>query len=235
MPVWQQTSHICIGVTTALLLTAPQSIFSQAPTPSTSCEQQVLAALDQQAAYSPSGYNLTLIWEPSFASSWSSFGCLTSLHSLTMQGAIPQLPATWANSSSFPALQKLDLSNSQLTGILPPEWGLPGGFPNLLSLNFSNTGLTGPVPAAWGSNGAFARLLNFTLLSSSLLGPLPGDWGALGGWGALQRLEIGSCDVNGDLPAQWGNASAFPSLQSLSLHDMPLSGKLNPCVFSNTV
>ena len=230
-----QLSHIWISLLTVLLLNAPQLILSQVPTPPTACEQQVLAALGQQAAYSPSGYNLTLVWEPSFASSWTSFGCLTSLHSLTMQGAVPQLPATWANSSSFPALQKLDLSNSQLTGTLPPEWGSSAGFPNLLSLDFSNTGLTGPLPAAWGSNGAFPKLVNLMVVGSSLLGSLPAEWGALGGWGALQKLQIGSCDVMGDLPAQWGTATAFLSLQSLDLHDMHVSGELNACVLSSVI
>ena len=207
-----------------LLICLPQLITSQATPPPLTCEQQVLAVLKQQAVYNPSGYDLNLVWEPSFASSWDLLPCLTSVQSLTLTGAMPQLPSTWANTSGFPALQKLDLSNSQLTGILPPEWGLPGGFPALLSLDLGNTGLTGPLPAPWGNNGAFPMLVNLTVVGTRLLGTLPASWGVEGGWALLHRLEIGSCDLTGELPGQWGNASAFPSLMSLSLHDMPLSG-----------
>ena len=133
----------------ALLICLPQLITSQASPPLMTCEQQVLAALNQQAAYNPSGYDLNLVWEPSFASSWDLLPCLTSVQSLTLTGAMPQLPSTWANTSGFPALQKLDLSNSQLTGTLPPEWGLPGGFPALLSLDLGDTGFVHSALACW--------------------------------------------------------------------------------------
>lgn len=216
---------VCTVISTVMLvLQLPLLISSQATPPSASCEQQVLAALRQQAAYNTNGYNLDLVWEPSFASSWNSFGCLNSLHSLRMTGAVPHLPSTWATNSSFLALEKLDFSSSQLTGTLPPEWGSLGGFPALLSLDFSRTGLTGALPAAWGSMNAFPKLVNLTLVDTSLLGSLPAAWGSQGGLRALHRLEIGSCDLVGALPPQWANASAFPTLVSLSLHDMFLTG-----------
>ncbi len=61
--------------------------------------------LGKQDTYSSTGYSLNIVWQPDYATYWNSLGCLDSLVSLSINGTLPNLPAAWAENSSFPLLQ----------------------------------------------------------------------------------------------------------------------------------
>jgi len=63
------------------------------------------SGLGRQEAYSSTGYSLSIVWQPDYDMQWNSLGCLDSLVSLKINGTLPDLPATWAENSSFPLLQ----------------------------------------------------------------------------------------------------------------------------------
>lgn len=63
------------------------------------------AGLGKQEAYSSAGYSLSIVWQPDYNIYWNSLGCLDSLVSLKINGTMPNLPAAWAENSSFPLLQ----------------------------------------------------------------------------------------------------------------------------------
>ena len=61
--------------------------------------------LGEQDIYSSTGYSLNIVWQPDYDVYWNSLGCLDSLVSLNITGTLPNLPAAWAENSSFPLLQ----------------------------------------------------------------------------------------------------------------------------------
>ncbi len=65
----------------------------------------MFTGLGQQGSYVSTGYNLDVVWQPSYDSQWELLGCLSSLVSLKLNGSLPVLPAAWAENSSFPLLQ----------------------------------------------------------------------------------------------------------------------------------
>ncbi len=139
----------------------------------TDCELHVLNLLGWQQLHNPKGYNLAEEM-PSNCSmrTWQSLGCLKALKKLTLTGSLLDLPDSWANTESFPALETLILSSAALGGSLPSSWGQPSAFPKLKSMHLEQTQLTGTLPSAWAQPGAFSRLedlnLSYTLLSGIL-------------------------------------------------------------------
>lgn len=67
----------------------------------------VIAGLGKQETYVSTGYSLELEWQTNYSAQWDSLGCLDSLVSLKLSGSLPNLPAVWAENSSFPLLQVL--------------------------------------------------------------------------------------------------------------------------------
>ncbi|KAL3130219.1 hypothetical protein ABBQ38_008518 [Trebouxia sp. C0009 RCD-2024] len=109
-----------------------------------------------------------------------------SLSSCNLKGSFP------ANfTESFPELQKLDVNNNQLTGLLPPTlpprlwWldlgsnSLSGSLPNAWSgqnlyfLFVGHNNLTGPIPPAWGEPDAMPSVALFYVAGNKLTGTLP--------------------------------------------------------------
>ena len=67
----------------------------------------VIAGLGKQEIYVSTGYSLELEWQSNYSSQWDSLSCLDSLVSLKLSGSLPNLPALWAENSSFLLLQVL--------------------------------------------------------------------------------------------------------------------------------
>ncbi|DBB02052.1 TPA: hypothetical protein ACH3X1_000627 [Trebouxia sp. C0004] len=182
--------------------------------------------LGKQEAYSSKGYSLDLVWQPDYNMYWNSLGCLHSLVSVNINGKLPNLPAAWAETRSFPLLQSLDLSQSTLQGSLPPEWGQPQAFLSLMLLNASFTQLTGPLPSAWGSPDAFLKLTNLSLVHTDITGGLPDTWATPGAWPQLVALQVDQTQISGSLPASWGSPTAWQKLVNLEVLETNLSGSL---------
>ena len=85
---------------------------------------------------------------------------------------IGTLPDSWAN-GSFPSLQLLNLSSSQLAGSLPLSWGQPEAWPNLTQLLLGSTAIRGSLPSLWAAPGAFPSLATLSLDSPSISGTVP--------------------------------------------------------------
>lgn len=136
-----------------------------------SCELHLLDVLGWQPAYNPSGYSISTTTPANLtAESWQALGCLHSLTSLALTGSMPNLPDAWAANGSFPRLQSLTLSASNLEGNLPASWGQPAAFPDLQTLNVSFTQVSGTLPASWAQPEAFPKLLELDLSATDIHG-----------------------------------------------------------------
>lgn len=155
-----------------LTANATASQFAQPPSSST-CELQVLQLLGWQQAYSASGYSVVAEWPSNFsASTWQALGCLQSLVNLTLTGSLPDLPDSWADNGSFPALQIMNFTgpDGNITGSLPSSWAAPIAFPELQVLNLSTTQISGTLPPEWGQPGALSALSELHLAGANLTG-----------------------------------------------------------------
>ena len=151
-------------------MTAPAAAPSTS-SPVQTCELEVLTLLGWQYAYNPAGYSIEAMLPTNCSSqAWQSLGCLEHLTNLTLTGSLPDLPGSWAANGSFPALQAMNFSNTDLVGTLPEVWAQSTAFPQLQLLNFSATGLSGTLPAAWGQAGAFAHLLELHVADTNTSG-----------------------------------------------------------------
>ena len=164
------------------LLTLKAVINAPAAAPSTSspvhtCELEVLTLLGWQHAYDPAGYSIEAVLPTNCSSqTWQSLGCLGHLINLTLTGSLPDLPDSWAANGSFPALQTMNFSNTDLVGTLPEVWAQSTAFPQLQLLNLTMTGLSGTLPAAWGQAGAFAHLLELHVADTNTSGIPASFW-----------------------------------------------------------
>ena len=74
----------------------------------TDCELHILNLLGWQQVYDPKGYTLAEEMPSNCSmSTWQSLGCLKALQNLTLTGSLLDLPDSWADTESFPALETL--------------------------------------------------------------------------------------------------------------------------------
>ena len=145
---------------------------AQPPSRST-CELQVLQLLGWQQAYNASGYAIVAEWPSNCsASTWQALECLQSHVNLTLTGSLPNLPDSWADNGSFPALQIMNFTgpDGNIAGSLPSSWAAPTAFSELQVLNLSTTQLSGTLPPEWGQPGALAALSELHLAGANLTG-----------------------------------------------------------------
>ncbi|CAK9177188.1 unnamed protein product [Ilex paraguariensis] len=187
---------------------------------------------------------------PSLSSNWNSLDpnpCNWSYITCSPQGFVSeiniqslslQLPIP-SNLSSFTHLQKLTISDANLTGTIPADIGDCHSL-NIIDLS-SNT-LVGPIPAAIGD---LQNLEDLILNSNQLTGKIPAELShcqnlrnillfdnRLGGsippeLGQLLSLEVlragGNKDMAGKIPDELGNCG---NLTVLGLADTRISGSL---------
>lgn len=89
-----------------------------------------------------------------------------------MTGSLPDLPDSWADNGSFPALQIINFTGpaGNIAGSLPSSWAAPTAFPELQVLNLSTTQLSGTLPPEWGQPGALSALSELHLAGAYLTG-----------------------------------------------------------------
>ena len=152
---------------------APSASLPEAAPEASACELATLSSLGWQDAFDPAGYEISAVLPPNTTfDTWESLGCLSSLVNLSLAQGVYPLPDAWATNGSFPLLQSLDLSTTDLSGTLPPIWAQPGAFPQLQILNLSFTRLEGTLPREWGQQGAFSSLSQLLLTHTSISGKL---------------------------------------------------------------
>ena len=151
-----------------------------------------------------------------------------------MRGAIPP------ELGNLDKLQRLDLSDNELSGSIPPELG---NLKNLQHLNLSDNELRGFIPPELGNLknlqdlglsanelrgfippelGNLENLQHLRLSFNELCGSIPSE---LGNLGSLQDLSLGRNQLSGSIPPELGNLG---SLQDLSLGRNQLSGAIPP-------
>ncbi|XP_023006262.1 receptor-like protein kinase 2 [Cucurbita maxima] len=171
---------------------------------------------------------------------WTSITC--SSHGFVTEINIISIPLQLpfpSNLSSFPSLQRLVISDANLTGSIPSDIGdcteltlidlssnaLVGTIPttigklqNLEELILNSNQLTGKIPLELTNCKALKNLL---LFDNRLTGGIPSDVGKLG------NLEIlragGNRDISGEIPEEIGNCR---NLTILGLADTGISGSL---------
>ena len=123
-----------------------------------------------------------------------------------MSGEIP------AELGSLSNLERLDLSDNQLSGV-PPELG---SLSNLERLDLSDNQLSGVPPEL----GSLSNLTHLYLHDNQLSGEIPSELGSLSNleWLWLQRNQL-----SGEIPAELGSLS---NLERLDLSDNQLTGPI---------
>jgi len=109
-------------------------------------------------------------------------------------------------------VQELNLSNSNLVGIIPSEIG---NLSNLTRLNLSANSLSGSIPSTIGD---LSNLVQIWLFNNQLSGVLPSEISNLSN---LTHLGLGRNQLTETIPASYGNLN---NLGFLSLKNNQLSG-----------
>ena len=126
---------------------------------------------------------------------------------------LEEIPPELGNLAS---LQRLDLSDTQLSGEIPPELG---NLTSLQVLDLSENALTGEIPSELGK---LASLTGLFLSSNQLSGCIPPELGDLT---SLQKLNLHENQLSGEIPPDLGNLAR---LIWLVLGGNQLSGEIPP-------
>ncbi|KAK1381336.1 Protein kinase domain-containing protein [Heracleum sosnowskyi] len=154
--------------------------------------------------------------------SWTGIRCSEAgrVVSITNDGYVIEDELGKLNFSSFPYLQKLDLSYCKLNGSIPYQIGM---LSKLKYLSLHRNDLSGTLPSSLGN----LTYLEYLYVSSNhLTGFIPSE---LGNLTQLQMLDLSGCKLNGSIPYQIGMLS---KLKDLSLQNNYLTGKI-PSSFGN--
>ncbi len=122
-------------------------------------------------------------------------------------------------------VQRIQLDNLGLVGILPIELGLLSN--SLTQIYLQNNALSGTLPSIWGQD--FQRLRRFQLTNGRLEGTLPSEWGRMT---LLGVVGLGRNRLTGSLPAEWATLGGMASLGTLGLERNELTGSI-PTTWGN--
>ncbi|XP_061375392.1 LRR receptor-like serine/threonine-protein kinase RGI2 [Gastrolobium bilobum] len=140
-------------------------------------------------------------WNPldSTPCKWSYIKCSSEslVTEINIQGVELALPFP-SNISSFPFLQKLVISGTNLSGAISPDIG---NCNELTIIDLSSNSLEGNIPS---SIGKLKKLQDLSLNSNQLTGPIPRE---LGDCANLKNLDIFDNNLSGDLPVELGKLS----------------------------
>ncbi|WVZ09797.1 hypothetical protein V8G54_014327 [Vigna mungo] len=131
----------------------------------------------------------------------SSLGFVTEIN---IQSIPIELPIP-SNLSSFHSLQKLVLSDSNLTGTIPSDIG---DCSSLTVIDLSSNNLVGSIPA---SIGKLQKLQNLSLNSNQLTGRIPVE---LSNCIVLKNLLLFDNQISGTIPPELGKLSQLESLRA---------------------
>ena len=130
---------------------------------------------------------------------------------LSDSGLTGPIPAAWG---ALARLRLLDLSGNKLSGAIPAELGQLG---NLEWLYLNNNQLSGPLPPELGQLG---NLQYWWLFDNQLTGAIPGELGQLRN---LKVLLLFDNQLTGAIPAALGQLA---NLEGLGLGDNQLTGTI---------
>ncbi|KAI3889364.1 hypothetical protein MKX03_024455 [Papaver bracteatum] len=138
--------------------------------------------------------------------------------SLSTNNFVGRIPASLCNLTvgMLPNLQRLYISNNQLTGPIPKQLG---GCSNLLDLDLSRNRLNGSIPNQIGS--LISLQIRLDLSQNELSGQIPSDFGKLN---KLERLNLSYNKLSGSIP------SSFNEMLSLTTVDVSYN-ELTGCSF----
>ncbi|KAF2548322.1 hypothetical protein F2Q70_00022276 [Brassica cretica] len=185
------------------------------PTLSLSSDGQALLSLKRQSLSSSS--SLFSSWDPQDKTPCSWYGITCSADNRVISVSIPD---TFLNLSSIPdlsslsSLQFLNLSSTNLSGLIPPSFGK---LTHLRLLDLSSNALSGPIPSELGRLSSLQFLI---LNANKLSGSIPSQISNLF---ALQVLCLQDNLLNGSIPSK---LFSLKRLSKLLLLGNSLSGGL---------
>ncbi|KAI3889366.1 hypothetical protein MKX03_024457, partial [Papaver bracteatum] len=135
---------------------------------------------------------------------------------LSTNNFVGRIPASLCNLTvgMLPNLQRLYISNNQLTGPIPKQLG---GCSNLLDLDLSRNRLNGSIPNQIGS--LISLQIRLDLSQNELSGQIPSDFGKLN---KLERLNLSYNKLSGSIP------SSFNEMLSLTTVDVSYNELTGP-------